>query len=261
MSSTCSSQQATPNGNQETHVLHDADRLLRLGHELVLLGLDLGAHLLAQVGVRVAAGGRVPLPAEREPLPARPRLGRVEPQPRALDALARALGELELRVERRRPARQEARLHRRVLPEPRLAHLLLRDGVLLQRRRQRLLGAGLLGFLADGLEGLRAGERGARHGVVERLGLRLSRGRGRHGGGGLAGAAGGGEERHLLGDRAAEVIEGLAQVGRVVVRLVRVLRAGAGSVWRNGLGGGAYVTCSIFWWTCFSASTRFSSSR
>lgn len=58
--------------------------------------------------------------------------------------------------------------------------------------------------------------------------LRLGFGRGGRGQGGLGLCGGGrvGEELDLLTDRAAQVVEGLADVGRVVVGFVGILRAG-----------------------------------
>lgn len=61
--------------------------------------------------------------------------------------------------------------------------------------------------------------------MAERLGLRLGRRRGREGSLGLGGGSGTREEVDLFRHGAAEVVEGLADVGRVVVGFVGVLRA------------------------------------
>jgi len=75
-------------------------------------------------------------------------------------------------------------------------------------------------------EHLAAGEGGAGDGVGEGLGLGLRAGRGREGCLGFTGGGGVGEEVDFVGDGAAEVIEGLADIGGVVVGFVGVLRSG-----------------------------------
>lgn len=77
-------------------------------------------------------------------------------------------------------------------------------------------------------QGLGAGERRACNRMVEGLGLRLGRGGRGQGGLGFGGGAGLGEEVDLLVDSAAQVVEGFADVGWVVVGLVGVLRANLG---------------------------------
>lgn len=72
---------------------------------------------------------------------------------------------------------------------------------------------------------LGAGEGGARDGVVEGLGLGFGGGGRGEGGLHVGGGGGGGEEVDFLGDGAAEVVEGFADVGRVVVGFVGVLGA------------------------------------
>ena len=61
--------------------------------------------------------------------------------------------------------------------------------------------------------------------MAEGLGLRLRGGGCGEGGLGFGGGGRGGEQLDLLADGAAEVVEGLADVGRVVVGLVGVLGA------------------------------------
>lgn len=72
---------------------------------------------------------------------------------------------------------------------------------------------------------MRGIEGGAGNGMAERLGLGLCGGRGSEGGLGFGRRRGVGEEVDLLRDGAAEVVEGLADVGWVVVCFVGVLRA------------------------------------
>ena len=210
---------------KKTHILHHADSLLRLRHKLVLgplnLLLRLGAQLVVVVVVRRRRG---PADAGDAQLPRRApdaRLDGVERQARLLDRLARARRKHEVGVERRVPARQEAALDLRVLRQPRLAHPLHRQRVLFERRRQRVLARARVLLV----QRLAARQTGPRDGVRERLGLRLGRGRCRQGRLRLGRRRGRRQQVHLFADGAAQVRERLLDVGRVVVRLVRVLRA------------------------------------
>lgn len=202
-----------------THVLHDANSLLGLGDKVILgllnLLLRLRAQLLLLVSLSLGRAGDLPGRALDAGLDG------IEGQARLLDVLARAGGELEVGVEGRVPPGQEAALDLGVLGQAGLAHPLHRERVLLQRRGQRVLpGARVLL-----VQGLAARQAGAGDRVRERLGLRL-RGRGRGQGGlGLGGGCGGGEKGDLLADGSAQVLEGLLDIGRVVVGLVRVLRS------------------------------------
>lgn len=81
---------------------------------------------------------------------------------------------------------------------------------------------------------MRGVESRAGDGMTEGLGLRLCRGWRCECGLGFGRGGGGREEVYFLRDGATKVVEGLADVGRVVVGLVGVLRAGPGS----GLDGG-----------------------
>jgi len=69
-------------------------------------------------------------------------------------------------------------------------------------------------------------DRGARDGMAEGLGLRLRGWRCGERGLSLGGGGGGGEKLDFLGDGAAQVVEGLAEVGWVVVGFVGILRSG-----------------------------------
>ena len=151
------------------------------------------------------------------------RLNRVQHQPGVLNVLARLGGEHQVGVESGVPASQEAGLDLGVLGQTGLTDLLLGQSVLLQCAGQRVLAFGALH------EGLGAGERGPRDSMVEGLGLRLGRRRCGQGGLGFGGGAGLRQELDLLIDCTAQVVEGLADVGRVVVGLVGILRAGSSS--------------------------------
>ena len=92
-----------------------------------------------------------------------------------------------------------------------------------------------------GVQNLGAGEGGAGDGMVEGFRLRLCGWWGGEGGLGFGGRGGGGQEVDFIGDGAAEVVEGFADVGRVVVGFVRVLGAGCGErdvsldgLWKGG---------------------------
>jgi hypothetical protein len=175
---------------------------------------------------------RLPCRAKLPRVPLNPGLDSVEREPRLLDIRTGASGEAQVGVERRVPASQEAALDLRVLGETGLAHPLHGESIFLQRGGERVLTtAGVL--LVQGLAG---GERGASDGVRERLGLGL--GRGRRGQGRLGFGRGGrvGEEVHFLRDGAAEVLEGLLDVGRVVVGFVRVVRTSGQSAYAMLLG-------------------------
>ena len=149
------------------------------------------------------------------------RLDGVQVEAGLLDVLARASGKDQVRVQGRVPPGQEAALDLGVLGQAGLTHTLLRKGVLLESRGERVL-AGARVLL---VEGLAAGQAGAGDRVVEGLGLRLGARRGREGSLGLSGAGSRREESHLLADGATKVLEGLLDVGRIVVGLVGVLRA------------------------------------
>lgn len=88
--------------------------------------------------------------------------------------------------------------------------------------------------------------------MAEGLGLGLG-GRGSDESGlGLTGRGGGGEEGDLFADGAAEVLEVLLDIGRVIVRLVVVGRALSAVSFcallaSRGRRSRTYVTASIFW--------------
>ena len=203
----------------QSYILHHPNRLLRLRDKLVLRPLNLLLGLIAQLMVIERSSL---LPSAKLPgSPLDAGLDGIERQPRLLHTLAGARGEREVGVERGIPPGQEAALDLGVLRETSLADALLRQGVLLEGRGQRVL-AGAAVLL---VQRLAARQAGAGEGVRKGLGLRLGRGRGRQRGLGLGGRGGGREEVDLLADGAAEVGEGLLDVGRVVVGLVGVLGA------------------------------------
>lgn len=200
------------NGNQrsETYVLHHAHSLLSLTNKLILRLLNLLAGILAQIIQITVRGGLLA------------RLDRVQSETRVLNVLPRLRCEHQVGVQRGVPASQETGLDLRILGKTGLADLLLSQGILLQRSGERVL------HMAALRQGLGAGERRACNRMVEGLGLRLGRGGRGQGGLGFGGGAGLGEEVDLLVDSAAQVVEGFADVGWVVVGLVGVLRANLG---------------------------------
>lgn len=158
------------------------------------------------------------------------RLCSIEAQARVLDRLARARGEHDVGVQRRAPSRKELALDSRVLREPRLADLLAGDGELFEGGRERVLGCARV-FARQRVRGVdgRAGD-----GVAEGLGLRLCGGGSGEGRLGFGRGGGGGEQLDFFADGAAQVVEGLADVGGVVVGFVGVLRAVGASGGRTG---------------------------
>lgn len=141
----------------ETYILHHAHGLLSLADKFILRLLNLRTRLLAQV-VQITAGSRLP-----------PGLDRVEHEPGILHVLARLGRKHQVGVQGGVPASQEARLDLSVLRQTGLAHLLGSERVLLERGRQRVLTG------MDLCQGLRSSQRGARDGMVKRLGLRFGR--------------------------------------------------------------------------------------
>lgn len=230
-----------------THILHNANSLFSLADKLILRLLNLGTSFLTQA-IQIALRSRLLAG-----------LDRVQHKPGILDILARLSRKHQVRVKRRVPPSQEPRLDLRILRQPRLADLLRCKGVLLQRGRQRVLAAARRRVLRQSLG---PGQRGPGNSVTEGLGLRLCGGRRGQGRLGICGGRRLREKLDFLVDGAAHVVEGLADVGRVVVGLIGVL--GADSHQQAGLlepQEVTHVTCSSFWCTVFSASTRFSSSR
>lgn len=150
------------------------------------------------------------------------RLGGIERQARLFDIFARACSKHDVGVERRVPARQVAALDLGILRKAGLADALLCEGKLFERRRKRVIVCARVLLVQQ----LAAGERGARNGVGERLGLGLSRGRGRQGGLSLGGRSGGREKLDFFADGAAEVGEGFVDVAGVVVGFGGILVAG-----------------------------------
>ena len=174
-------------------------------------------------------------------------LHRVKHQTGILNILARLGGEHEIGVEGGVPASQETGLDLSILSETGLADLLLGQSILLQRIGERVLTLSAL------CEGLRTGKRSAGDGMVESLGLGLGGRRSSQGGLRLGRGASLRQELNLLVDGAAEIIEGLADVGRVVVGLVGVLRAV--ERWRRSVAVGSKRPCGIACQVSWSALT------
>ena len=147
----------------------------------------------------------------------------IKPQPCILHAPPRPGRKHQIRIQRRAPTRQEPLLDLPILRQAGFSHLLARQRISLQSGSERVLSArrGRVGL--D--EQLAAGEGGASDGVGEGFGLGLRAGGSGEGRLGFGGGFGVGEEVDLVGYGASEVVEGLADVGGVVIGFVGVLRA------------------------------------
>ena len=203
-----------------SYVLHDTNGLLSLSDKLVLGLLNLLLGLVAQLRLLVGLGaGRS---ASKLPSVALDtRLDGIEGEAGLFNALASAGCKHQVGVEGGVPACQETALDLRILGQAGLAHALHGQGILLEGSSEGVLaGTGVLL-----VEALAAGKTGAGDGVRERLGLRLRAGGCGKGSLGLGGGAGRGQQGDLLADSAAEILEGLLDVGGVVVRLVGIVRA------------------------------------
>lgn len=202
-----------------THILHDANGLLGLGDELVFGLFNLLLSLGAELGLLLASSSVALSQLEGGALGVG--LDGIERESGVLNVLSGAGGEHDVGVESRVPAGKEAALDLRVLGETGLADTLHGQGIFLEGGGQRVLAS--TGVVL--VQGLAASQTGTSDGVAEGLGLGLC-GRGSDESGlGLGGASGGGEEGDLFADGASEVLEGLLDVGRVVVSLVGVLLA------------------------------------
>ena len=108
-----------------------------------------------------------------------------------------------------------------ILRETSLPDLLFRESIFLKSCSEGI-------FAAAGVELLKqraAGQRGASDGMVEGLGLGLGRWGGSQSCLRLSGRGGAAEQLSFLGDGLSQVTDGFADVGRVVVGFVGVLRA------------------------------------
>ena len=202
------------------YVLHDANSLLRLSDELVLSLLNLGTGLLAQLFLHTIFAASL-LSGESKSTTLGVGLGGIKVQARVLDGLAGACRKHDVGVQSGAPAGQEPALDLSILRQPGLADLLAGDGKLLESSGKRILASARL------LTGKHVGavQRSAGDGMAEGLGLGLRGGRCSEGGLSLSWRGSGRQEVDLLGDGTAEVVEGLADVGGVVVGLVGVLGA------------------------------------
>ena len=202
-----------------TYILHDSDRLLRLANKLIFGLLNLCACLVAQVIVHgIFLGG---LAGQGESRAFGRGLCRIEAQARIFNCLASTCGKLDVCVQRGTPPSEEPALDLCVLGQSRLANLFAGNGVLFEGSGQRVFARICL-LRREHVRGVK-GSTG--HGMAERLGLGLCRGRGSEGSLGLGGRRGAGEQVNFFRNGAAEVVEGLANVGRVVVGFVCVLGA------------------------------------
>lgn len=200
-----------------TYILHDSNSLLSLANKLILGLLNLCACLVAQVVVHAVLLGGLARQSKGRALGRG--LGRIETEARVLDCFAGTRGELDVGVQRGTPAGQEAALDLGVLGQSRLADLFAGNGVLFKGSGERVFARVCL----LRREHVRGVEGGTCHGMAEGLGLGLCGGRGSEGGLGLSGRRSAGEQVDLFRHCAAEVVEGLADVGGVVVGFVCVL--------------------------------------
>jgi hypothetical protein len=127
-----------------TYVLHDSNSLLGLSDELILGLLNLLLGLRAKF-LLLAGLGALGALAELESVALGMGLHGIEAQPGLLDILASTGRKVQVGVERRIPARQEALLDLRVLRKASLTHALRGQGVLLEPGGQGVLaGAGVV---------------------------------------------------------------------------------------------------------------------
>lgn len=146
----------------------------------------------------------------------------IEAQPRIVHVLASLGCEVDVRIKRGAPSGQEPRLDLCILVQAGLADLLFCNCVLLESLSQRIfLGACSVALVEE----LGAGQRSAGDCVIEGLGLRSGLRWGSQGSAGFCWRVGGGKKLHFLGNCTAEVIEGFAEIRRVVVCLIGVLGA------------------------------------
>lgn len=136
-----------------------------------------------------------------------------------LNVLACSRSELQVGVQGGIPASKETALDLGVLAKASLANSFHCERILLEGSGQGILASSGVMLVED----LAAGQTGAGDGMVEGLGLGL-RGRGSNEGGlGFAGRSGGRKEGDLFAHGAAKVLEGLSNIGGVVVSLVGIL--------------------------------------
>lgn len=153
-------------------------------------------------------------------------LNGIQGESRLLDVLAGAGSEVNVSVQGGVPASEETALDLGVLGESGLSDTLHGEGVLLEGSGQGILASTGVVLVQD----LATGQTSTGNGMAEGLGLRLSGRGGYQGCLGFGGRCGTGEQLDLLADGAAEVLEGLLDVGRVIVGLVGVVGA-AGKFW------------------------------
>ena len=173
------------------YILHHPDSFFRLVHELILRGFDLCARFLAQLALVIW------IHASALELALLGRLGAVEEKSRILHRFSRFGCELDVCVQRCRPAGEKAGLDLLVLSEPDLPDLLFCQCIFLEAARERIL-AGLGGVRL--CQELGTGERGSGNSVVKGLWLGLCAGRRREGGLGLGRRRCVGEKRDFVGD-------------------------------------------------------------
>lgn len=116
----------------DTHILHDALRLLNLRNKIVLFSLDLGSGVLAKGRLIVGV-----LASSME-LALFGRLGAVKNQPAVFDGATGFCRELDVGVQGGGPAGEETSLDGMILRQSGLSYFLLRKGVPLKCGRKRI---------------------------------------------------------------------------------------------------------------------------
>ena len=181
------------------YILHHANGLLCLAHELVLSLFDsLSGVLVQMVDVTL-----------RSSLAS---LDGIEHQPRILDVLARLRRKHQVGVQSSVPPGQKAALDLSILTQSGFADFLRRQRVFLQTD-----GEMIFTLVVRLREVVRAGQRGTGDGMAKGFWLRLCGRRGDQRGLGFAGRCRLRKELDFLADGATEVVERFAQMRWVVV--------------------------------------------
>ena len=200
----------------DTYVLHNADSLLGLSDKLVLglLNLLLGfiAHLWLFEVLWLTAGG---LTREFEGVSLSVGLDGIQRKSRFLNILPRTGRKHNVGIECRVPAGKEAALDLSILSKTGFAHSLHGEGIFLETSSERVLAGAAVVLVED----LAAAQAGTGNGMTKGLGLGFRAGRGYEGGLGLLGRGGRGQKIDFFAHGTAEVLEGLLDIGWVIVGL------------------------------------------
>lgn len=143
----------------------------------------------------------------------------IERQAGVLHIPASSGSEVEIGVQGGVPASKEAALDLRILRKAGLANTLRGERILLQSSGKRILSGARVVLVQQ----LAASQTGTSNGVAEGLGLRLGGRGGNKSGLGLGRGCRGREKGDLFANGASKVLEGLLDVGGIVVGLSGVL--------------------------------------